>query len=116
MPIKSGVLATRRASPAPTAERVVLDGVQRKSGRPRQRFRCISSDGSYRRFIGALGRTRSNDHTCVECENNTARKAGAVPKRKGAAATPPSASPAAGSTAKLRSATQVPAGGKGASP
>ena len=56
--------------------RVVLDGVQRKGGRPRQRFRCISSDGSYHRFIGALGRTRSNDHTCVECENNIAAHEG----------------------------------------
>jgi hypothetical protein len=50
--------------------RVVRDGVQRKGVRPRQRFRCVSTDGSYHRFIGALGRTRTDeDHACSECEN-----------------------------------------------
>lgn len=50
--------------------RVVRDGVQRKGGRERQRWRCVRPDGSYHRFLGAMSRTRALDETCVECENH----------------------------------------------
>ena len=52
--------------------RVVRDGIQRKGGRERQRWRCISVNGSYHRFLGVLSRTRATDETCVECENHIA--------------------------------------------
>lgn len=54
-----------------SSTRVVLDGIQRRGGRPRQRFRCYRADGSYHRFIGKLGRTRQEESSlCVECENH----------------------------------------------
>ena len=52
--------------------RIVRDGVQRRGGRERQRYRCTAVGGSYHRFIGALGRTRTLDLTCQECENHIA--------------------------------------------
>lgn len=56
--------------------RVVRDGQQKRGGRVRQRWRCISSDGSYHRFVGVLGRTRATVETCTECENHVAAHQG----------------------------------------
>jgi hypothetical protein len=49
--------------------KVVRDGVQRTEGRERQRYRCIVADGSFHRFVGesGLSRTRGDGHSCVEC-------------------------------------------------
>ena len=55
-----------------TGVKVVRDGVQRRGGRERQRYRCVAPDGSYHRFLGALGRTRTDQGTCLECENHIA--------------------------------------------
>ena len=58
--------------------KVVRDGVQRTGGREKQRWRCILSDGSYHRFLGAMSRTRATDETCAECENHLAPHQGPV--------------------------------------
>ena len=50
--------------------KVVRDGVQKHAGRQRQRYRCVSADGSFHRFVGegALSRTRGEGHTCGGCD------------------------------------------------
>ena len=46
------------------------DGPQRGEGRPRQRYRCVKPDGSFHRFVGegGLSRTRGGGHSCDECD------------------------------------------------
>jgi hypothetical protein len=50
--------------------KVVRDGVQRRGGRERQRYRCVAEDGTFHRFLGTGGltRTRGNDQHCDSCE------------------------------------------------
>jgi hypothetical protein len=52
--------------------RIVRDGIQRKGGRSKQRWRCTRPDGSFHRFLGVVSRTRALDDTCTECENHIA--------------------------------------------
>ena len=52
--------------------RIVRDGIQRAGGRSKQRWRCTRPDGSCRRFLGVVSRTRALDDTCIECENHIA--------------------------------------------
>jgi hypothetical protein len=54
------------------SSRIVRDGIQRMGGRQKQRWRCISPDGSYHRFLGVVSRTRATSETCTECENHIA--------------------------------------------
>lgn len=49
--------------------RVIRDGVQRRGGRERQRYRCVLPDGSYHRFVGALSRTHIAAGVCDHCDN-----------------------------------------------
>lgn len=44
------------------------DGVQQSKLRPRQRWRCTASDGTYHRFLGALSATRVENGMCPTCE------------------------------------------------
>src|SRR3954452_11088085 len=50
--------------------RVGRDGPQRGEGRLRQRYRCVKPDGSFHRFVGegGLSRTRGGGHSCDECD------------------------------------------------
>lgn len=48
--------------------KVVRDGVQKRGGRRRQRYRCVLPDGSYHRFVGAVSHTRGDGEQCHECE------------------------------------------------
>ena len=50
--------------------RVVRDGIQRRGGQEKQRWRCALPDGSFHRFLGAISRTRTVDGTCLGCENH----------------------------------------------
>ena len=50
--------------------RVVRDGIQRRGGREKQRWRCTLPDGSHHRFLGSMSRTRTEDGICLECENH----------------------------------------------
>ena len=63
--------------------RIVRDGIQRKGGRARQRWRCVLPDGTYHRFLGVMSRTIAADSTCVECENHIAPHSGPVAPAEG---------------------------------
>ncbi len=63
--------------------RIVRDGIQRKGGRAKQRWRCVLPDGTYHRFLGVMSRTIAADSTCVECENHIAPHAGPVAPAEG---------------------------------
>ncbi len=59
--------------------RVVRDGQQRTAGRTRQRWRCISPDDGFHRFVGAVARTRhAPEAVCWECDNQVAAHEGPV--------------------------------------
>lgn len=51
---------------------MVRDGVARRGGRERQRWRCKNPDGSYHRFLGVVPRTRADAGFCLECDNHIA--------------------------------------------
>ncbi|MFO8076721.1 MAG: hypothetical protein R6T85_11460 [Egibacteraceae bacterium] len=55
---------------------MVRDGVQRRGGRERQRFRCVAPDGSFHRFLGPSTRTRATENHCEECDNDIAAHQG----------------------------------------
>jgi hypothetical protein len=55
---------------------VLRDGIQRKGGRERQRWRCVLEDGTFHRFIGPLGRTRTDEPFCETCDNPIAPSEG----------------------------------------
>lgn len=48
--------------------KLVRDGVQKRGGRRRQRYRCVLPDGSYHRFVGAVSHTRGDGEQRHECE------------------------------------------------
>lgn len=58
--------------------KVVRDGVQKRGGRERQRYRCVLADGSYHRFVGAVSRTRGGGRHCSECDHPLAIDGGPV--------------------------------------
>lgn len=59
---------------------MVRDGLQKKSGRTRQRYRCVAPgpNPSFHRFVGAVARTRNMVGVCAECENPVAAHEGPV--------------------------------------
>lgn len=60
--------------PGHEAGTVSRDGIQDRGGRKRQRWRCTMPDQTFHRFMGAVSRTRLDDHdgaalTCVSCDS-----------------------------------------------
>ncbi len=59
--------------------RVVRAGRQVTAGRTRQRWWCLSPDGTRHRFVGAVARTEhAAESVCWECDNPVARHEGPV--------------------------------------
>jgi len=65
--------------------KVVRDGVQRRGGRERQRYRCVLADGTFHRFVGegALSNTRGEGHACGECDRPLETDGGPVVPLRG---------------------------------
>lgn len=73
-----GVPVCPREGHAGDGWRVVRDGVQRRGGRERQRYRCIDVTGDFHRFLGSTARTRATAAFCLECDNDVRPHEGPV--------------------------------------